>query len=262
MALTKRLYANNAKTTLAVAISSPATTAITVTDGSSFPNPNPSIGEYFLLTLESGPSIEVVRVTERSGSNFTIVRGQEGTTAATFPVGTKADNRATKETFESFARYVDRVVPLSNFAQLSSPGTSDSKTYIVEEDDGGTRILLAADDTNSLWTFSTHNSVVATVTSTGSTQPGFTGITPSLPASVEASPVSGKYLIQVTTGTHAGSVRILAGWSGGVISWNDAFGTPIPNGSTIVIYQSTYSILQDLRSRVDTGLIYAIIFGE
>lgn len=67
-------YTNKADTTLNGAISSTSSTSIVVTDGSVFP----SVGNFRII-IDS----EIMKVTARSTNTLTVVRGQEGTTAAT-----------------------------------------------------------------------------------------------------------------------------------------------------------------------------------
>jgi hypothetical protein len=76
-------FKNNASTTLSGSINN-SQTAITVISGASFPVP--AAGDYFYATMYevSGHdeiNIEIVKVTAVSGNNWTIVRGQDGTTA-------------------------------------------------------------------------------------------------------------------------------------------------------------------------------------
>ncbi len=83
------LIANNAVTTLSVAISTVGQTAVTVTSAASFPVPTG--GNYFYLTILDGANIpEVVKVTSVAGSVFTVVRAQDGTAARTFSTGASA----------------------------------------------------------------------------------------------------------------------------------------------------------------------------
>lgn len=90
------LYSNNATSTLAAAITSTSATSLTVATGQGALFPNPTGGNFFLLTLTNGSAMEIVKVTGVSGDVFTIVRGQEGTTPNTFAVGTAAGNYLTK----------------------------------------------------------------------------------------------------------------------------------------------------------------------
>lgn len=94
MALTKRLWANNIRTSLAGAISPTALTLPVQSGvGATLPNPNNSLGEYFDLTLQdqaTGLRIEIVAVTAVTGDVLTIVRGQQGTAAQSWYAGDTA----------------------------------------------------------------------------------------------------------------------------------------------------------------------------
>jgi len=80
--MTILLFANNAKSFLASAISSTTTTA-TLASGTGSLFPSPTTGQGFKMTFvdaATGLLNEIVLVTARSGDTITIVRGQEGTT--------------------------------------------------------------------------------------------------------------------------------------------------------------------------------------
>lgn len=88
-------WANNATTTIASGISDSATT-ITVAGASGALFPNAGSGDYFYATLNnSNNDIEIVKVTGRSGDVMTVVRGQDGTTAAAWVGGDKFELRPT-----------------------------------------------------------------------------------------------------------------------------------------------------------------------
>lgn len=101
-----RLFANNAATTTVGATSSGAT-AISVANGAAFPSP--SGGDYFIATLigldvnGNENSWEIVKCTARSGNALTVVRAQEGTSAAAWPAGSRIELRVTAGALESFA---------------------------------------------------------------------------------------------------------------------------------------------------------------
>jgi hypothetical protein len=84
------LFANNAGSVLATALSSTATSAV-LSPGTGSLFPQPTGGQYFLLTLisQSNPAIrEIVKVTSMSGDTIAVmVRAQEGTTALNWNVG-------------------------------------------------------------------------------------------------------------------------------------------------------------------------------
>jgi hypothetical protein len=90
------LYTNNAATNLSASIAS-GDTSLSVTGGTGTLFPSPTNGDYFLVTLQgiSGTPTEIVKVTARSTDTFTIVRGQEGTTASAFTGGDKVELRIT-----------------------------------------------------------------------------------------------------------------------------------------------------------------------
>ena len=92
-----QLFANNARATLA-SLANASATSLTLDSGQGALFPSPSGGDFFKLTLtQSCPETlwEVVKVTARSGDALTVERGQEGTSAATWPIGSKAELRLT-----------------------------------------------------------------------------------------------------------------------------------------------------------------------
>lgn len=104
----KILASNNASTVLAAGISASATSLTVATgSGSSFPTPV-SGTSYFKLTLidAATESInEIVHVTAVSGDTFTIIRGQEGTSARIWSVNDIASNMITAGTIGAMAQY-------------------------------------------------------------------------------------------------------------------------------------------------------------
>lgn len=92
----RQLFTNNAKALLAANIvATDVSCAVQTGQGSMFPNP--VVGkEYFRVTLENLLDREVIYVLERSTDSFvTILRGQEGTTAANFYTGDRVELRNT-----------------------------------------------------------------------------------------------------------------------------------------------------------------------
>ncbi len=77
------------KSTLALSISSTAT-SLSVAPGTGINFPNPTTGQAFAITLidaATGTKSEIMYVTAVSTDNFTVVRGQEGTTAIAWTSG-------------------------------------------------------------------------------------------------------------------------------------------------------------------------------
>jgi autotransporter adhesin len=93
---------NNFSTTLAAGISAAQTTA-TVADATGISTPG--AGQGLRLTLQDplDPAAnEIISVTAVSGDTLTIVRAQEGTTAAIWPIGTKVELRLTAGVSDNF----------------------------------------------------------------------------------------------------------------------------------------------------------------
>ncbi len=102
-----QVFKNNATGSLASAISNSETLlALATGHGARFPAL--SGADHFMLTLVGLDSNgneaawEIVRVTARSNDSLTVVRGQEGTTAVAWSVGTRVELRVTAGTLDSF----------------------------------------------------------------------------------------------------------------------------------------------------------------
>ena len=83
-----QLFTNNASTKLVAGITNVALT-MQVSAGTGLLFPNPTGGDFFLVTLSKVVSgietqTEIVKVTARATDVFTIVRAQEGTAAQVF----------------------------------------------------------------------------------------------------------------------------------------------------------------------------------
>jgi len=88
-------FSNNYSTTLSAGINS-TTTTVVVQSVSGLPTLG--VGDYTYLTIDTDtatPTLEVIKVTAvNAGTNtLTVVRGQDGTTAASFSTGTKVELR-------------------------------------------------------------------------------------------------------------------------------------------------------------------------
>lgn len=258
MTISKQLYANNAKTTLASSVL-PGDTCILVVDGSSFPNP--TSGYYFRVTLEFSGVIEVVIVRGRSGNAFTgCIRGSENTPASGFSTGTPLGCRDTRDTFAAFARLADRLDELNSVELLSSPINSNSNSYICHSVEDSGNPILAFRNTDSTWRFPSHPTVrvygsVSTVSGStlGSTSLG-TKLVPFVP---------GQYLLQYTSGTLSGTCKIITYSANNVIGWaSNAPVSPIV-GDTFEVYQSLSSTLSNLNNNdSNESLIFALILQD
>jgi hypothetical protein len=129
------LFTNNAATTLASGITSIATSLTVATgDGAEFPTLAGS--QYFYCTIANNAgAIEIIKVTARSTDTFTIVRGQDGTSAAAWSAGDKVELRLNR-------------IDLLNFPQLDSTNTfALAQTFTaapVFTNQSGTRTAMSA----------------------------------------------------------------------------------------------------------------------
>ena len=98
------LFANNCNTTLNGGITAVATSMV-VTSATGFPSPTGS--QYFYCTLADAATqttIEIVKVTAVSGTTFTIVRGQDGTTGTIFASGAVVSLRLVRANLNDFPK--------------------------------------------------------------------------------------------------------------------------------------------------------------
>lgn len=94
------LVKNNAFSTLLSSIASGAT-SLTVASGEGARFPTISSGNFFYVTLiNSSNQYEVVKVTARTTDVFTILRGQDGTTARAYTAGDRIELRPTAALFD------------------------------------------------------------------------------------------------------------------------------------------------------------------
>ena len=98
---------NNASGTLATAINA-SDTGIVLTTGNGASFPSLGASDYFYATLEStGGTLEVIKVTVRSGDSMTVVRAQEGSTANSFAAGSRIELRVTAQSVLDVVDQVD-----------------------------------------------------------------------------------------------------------------------------------------------------------
>lgn len=112
-------WANNPQTTLAAGISATATScSVAAGTGSLFPAL--SGNQYFYATLISATGTaaqgEIVKVTAHSTDTFTIVRGQDGTTAQTFDAGDTFALLIPRAALQTLVQIDDLQAQASNFA--------------------------------------------------------------------------------------------------------------------------------------------------
>ena len=87
-------FTNDATTFLAANINASVTT-ITVVDASSFPTLASGDHTYITLSTPTNDTKEIVKCTAIAGNTLTVIRAQEGTTAASFTIEDRAQIRIT-----------------------------------------------------------------------------------------------------------------------------------------------------------------------
>jgi len=256
----KQLFANNAKTTLASPLGI-AGTALVVTDGSKFPTPGSY--EYFLCTLELGSSIEVVMITSRIGNTLTIGgflesgetvpgRGQELTTAQGFAAGARVECRITKNTL---GRNSTAMSVVSSVDQIFAPKDSYNDGYVATSlDPFGNPVITIFKD-QFTWRFLNFTNQIST-TATAGTTTSVTAASIAIPGIT-----SGKFLIQFTSGTETGKIRVVTACASNIVSWT----TPLTNApvasDTFEILKSNASILFDVLAISDDAVIMPLLLG-
>jgi hypothetical protein len=139
------LFSNNASAPLASSISSSATT-IVVTTGQGALFPAITGTNYFYATLtNSSNQLEIVKVTARSSDSFTVVRGQEATTAQAYAAADKLELRVTAAGLNAMVQF--DAATAANGAVAYSTGTLQSYTA------AGTagQILSSAGASSPVW---------------------------------------------------------------------------------------------------------------
>ena len=142
------LYTNNARATLAAALNSSATTlAVSAGQGALFPSPTGSDVFFVTLTNASESVFEIVRVTARATDTFTVVRGQDGTSAAAWAAGDKVELRLNRALLDQLK--TDAIPSQSGqFGKfLYTDGTSPSWQYAVLQTSAPTNVSATATST-------------------------------------------------------------------------------------------------------------------
>jgi hypothetical protein len=171
------LFTNNAGTTLATGINS-SVTSLTVASATGGLFPNPTAGQYFYCTLSNaaGTTIEIVKVTARSTDTFTIVRGQDGTSAAAFIAGDKVELRLTAADLQNFPQ-LDSTNTFSQTQTFSAGITSTATPIGVTSGGTGAASLAAASIATLGYTTTATAAGTTTLTASSTATQFFTGTT-------------------------------------------------------------------------------------
>lgn len=88
-------FINNWSTTLTQAISATDTALTIDSNAASLLANGFQQGDYYMLTLDDGVNVEIVKVNQVSGNQLIVVRGLENTIATTWVTNTKLEMRLT-----------------------------------------------------------------------------------------------------------------------------------------------------------------------
>jgi len=113
-------FSNLASTVLASGVSNSAT-SVSVANASLFPSLG--AGDYFYATIGLGSGSEIVKVTAVSGTTFTVVRGQDNTSAVSHLSGAELALRVTAKSLEDIRDSVGTAI--SNLVD-TAPATLDT----------------------------------------------------------------------------------------------------------------------------------------
>ena len=117
-------FTNNAETTISSGINNSVTT-IPVASSSTFPSISGS--NYFYATLDDGTNLEVVKVTAISGTNWTVVRAQDDTTARAWSSGDDIQLRLNVALLE------DALGDAATFARDSFTGDGSTTAFTLSQ---------------------------------------------------------------------------------------------------------------------------------
>lgn len=113
-------FTNNATSALASSITNVAT-SLTVTTGQGSLFPSLSGGDYFYCTLANiSGTVEIIKVTARTSDTFTIVRGQDNTSAVAWNAGDKVELRLVAATLNDLPKLDEA----NSFTQAPTFGTA------------------------------------------------------------------------------------------------------------------------------------------
>ena len=159
-----QLFTNNANSRLVAGISS-VSLSLQIAAGDGMKFPNPTGGDFFLVTLSkvtSGieASVEIIKVTARATDVFTIVRAQEGTTALAYAEGDFVSLRVTAGLINSTEAHKDSVsnphavtkaqVGLGNVPNLAFSGSNTGDQTTITGNAGSATTLSAGADRTKL----------------------------------------------------------------------------------------------------------------
>ena len=154
---------NNAVGTLIANITS-SQTSITLVSGQGGNFPTLGLNEYCPATLiKADGTVEIVKVTARTGDVLTIARGQEGTAAASFLAGDRVELRMTAGAFEEMQDKITRPHTTAIFEKITINTTAAAG--IVDFDASTQAVEFSNANASSNWTLNIRGSETVTLDS-------------------------------------------------------------------------------------------------
>jgi hypothetical protein len=219
------LFANNCNTTLSSSLTSGAT-SMSVTSATGFPSPTGV--QYFYCTLADAATqttIEIVKVTAVSGTTFTIVRGQDGTTGTIFASGAVVSLRLVRASLNDFPK-LDEVNTFSQAQTFSAaPITSTLTGFVYGNGASAQTVATTAQALSLIGTLPVANGGTGTTTSTG-TGSVVLGTRPTM------SVTGAGFTLQDATDNTKQANFVLSGLTTGT---NYTYALPATTGSTIAL---------------------------
>ncbi len=218
-----QLLSNNISGVLATTLSSGAT-SMTLVDGSTFPAP--SGGDYFLATLiglnSNGQenAWEIVQVTARASNTMTIVRAQEGTSAATWAAATTVQMRLT-------AGSVATQEELDTGLATKEPTITAGTTAQYWRGDKSWRDFFTDVRASTLTGLSTATNAVITAADTvlsalGKLQKQTTDLTTTVAGKIDSSYLDTDVTLAANSDTKIATQKAVKAYADGLIAANDA----------------------------------------
>lgn len=204
-----QLFVNNANSKLVAGISN-VSLSLQIAAGDGMKFPNPTGGDFFLVTLSkitSGieSSVEIVKVTARATDVFTIVRAQEGTTALAYAENDTVSLRVTAGVINSTEVHKNSVVnPHSVTKAQVALGNADNTS------DADKPVSTAQQTALNL--------------KANLASPTFTGTVSGITAAMVGAQPAGTYATGggTATGTNTGDQTSIAGITGTLAQFNTA----------------------------------------
>lgn len=252
MALTYeyQLFSNNAQATLLSDIG-PFDTSIAISDASRFPSTF-SAAEFFLVTLDDGYNVEIIKVKSLVGNTLTgCQRGLEDTAARSFPRGTPVEVRVTAGTLDRLYSSKDILAFIDSLDDLKRPNLLNNHTYISRDRDNSDNPIVAVADTiSNTWTFpSFPESVYSGTSDATSTTTSVAYVSSTLASKF----VPNGLIVQFTSGFNRGVCRKVTSVSTGRLQWATPLTSPPSSGDAFKVYQSVSSRLAQIEQRLTAG---------